>query len=595
MVSEFEDAWTKAGKAVVEAEKFRASVVNPNPGNQIKLDNKVEEFRNLNLENIVTPVNANTLKELLQCSGYDSIKTEYLFKGFTEGFSLNYEGCLRKVKRLAPNLKLRVGSTLELWNKVMKEVKLGRYAGPFDEPPFQYFVQSPIGFVPKDKGLKTRLIFHLSYPKDGDSVNSGIPKEKCSVKYPDFEEAIKLCVQEGRGCNLGKSDMSSAFRHVPMRQDQWFLLVMKATHPHTKKVCYFVDKCLPFGSSISCAIFQAISDAIVHIVRFRVKKPNVNYLDDYLFAAALRAACNKQVQIFLDVCKEINFPVALEKTFWGTTVLVFLGLLLDTERQLVCIPVDKISKALELVNMFLSKKKATVLQFQKLCGSLNFLCRCIVPGRAFIRRLYLTHVTGLKQHHHVKITQEHKLDLSTWKFFLEKPDSFYRGFIQPKLHTAQMLDMYSDASRNFRLGFGAYCGSEWTYGQWDFDFCTQKQPSIEYLELFAVTVGVLNWLRLFRNMKIVLFCDNEAVVNMINNSSSNCKNCMVLIRMVVMEGLVCNTRVFARHVSSKNNAKADALSRLQWNRFRQLANGQMSDIITSIPACMWPMKKIWVD
>ena len=60
----------------------------------------------------------------------------------------------------------------------MKEVELGSYARPFDEPPFEYYVESPIGLVPKDKGQKTRLIFYLSYPRSGDSVNSGIPKRK---------------------------------------------------------------------------------------------------------------------------------------------------------------------------------------------------------------------------------------------------------------------------------------------------------------------------------------------------------------------------------------------------------------------------------
>ena len=108
-------------------------------------------------------------------------------------------------------MKLRVGSQTELWNKVMKEVELGRYAGPYESPPFENYVQSPIGLVPKDKGLKTRLIFHLSYPRSGDSVNSGIPKDQCSVKYPDFEEAVKLCIREGVNCSLAKSDMSSAF------------------------------------------------------------------------------------------------------------------------------------------------------------------------------------------------------------------------------------------------------------------------------------------------------------------------------------------------------------------------------------------------
>ena len=81
------------------------------------------------------------------------------------------------------------------------------------------------------------------------------------------------------------------------------------------------------GSSISCAIFQAISDAIAWLVHFRARKPNVNYLDDYLFAAALKRVCDEQIRIFLQICEDINFPVALEKTFWGTTVLIFLGLL----------------------------------------------------------------------------------------------------------------------------------------------------------------------------------------------------------------------------------------------------------------------------
>ena len=212
-----------------------------------------------------------------------------MFEGFSNGFSLNYDGPLKEahVKRFAPNLKLSIGSQLELWEKVMKEVSLGRFAGPFDSPPFSHFVQSPIGLVPKDKGLKTRLIFHLSYPRTGDSVNSGITKASCSVVYPDFEQAVKMCLEQGINCHVVKSDMSSAFIHMLLRRDQWFLLIMKAVHPISKKLCYFVDKCLPLGSSISCAIFQAISDAITHLVKVRAQKKNVNYLDNYLFAAAL--------------------------------------------------------------------------------------------------------------------------------------------------------------------------------------------------------------------------------------------------------------------------------------------------------------------
>ena len=265
---------------------------------------QVLECENHNLEDIITPVRASELKKLLKEVGYNQSKTDYLVKGFSEGFDLHYNGCLSKVKRFSPNLKLRVGSPVELWNKVMKEVQAGWYASPYDKPPFEYFVQSPIGLVPKDKGKKTRLIFHLSYPKTGDSVNSGIPKQFCKVKYPDFERAIELCVQEGVNCMASKSDMSSAFRHVPLKKDTWHLLIMKAEHPVSKKLCFFIDKCLPFGSSISCAIFQVISNAIAFIVAKKAgNKPNLNYLDDYLFEAFLKQESDRQVMIFLQVCE----------------------------------------------------------------------------------------------------------------------------------------------------------------------------------------------------------------------------------------------------------------------------------------------------
>ena len=109
----------------------------------------------------------------------------------------------------------------------------------------------------------------------------------------------------------------------------------------------------------------------------------------------------------------------LAKTYWGMTTLTFLGLLIDTIKQIVGIPQDKIVKARELVNELCRKKKITIHRLQKLCRFLNFICRAIVPGRAFTRRLYV-HLVGnnLKPHHHIKITGEMKVDLRFWSEFL---------------------------------------------------------------------------------------------------------------------------------------------------------------------------------
>ena len=274
-------------------------------------------FENFNLHEIFTPVNAQRFGQLLRDANYPIEKTEFIEQGFSSGFSLGYEGP-QEVKQYSANLRLRIGSKLELWNKVMKEVGENRYAGPFEEVPYDYFIQSPIGLVPKDGGKKTRLIFHLSHPRrGGGSVNGGIPKEICKVKYPEFDQAIKMCLDAGVNCFIGKSDMASAFRHAPLKISDFKWLILKAEHPISKKIYYFVEKCLPFGSSISCAHFQAISDAIAHLVTHHTCNRTLNYLDDYFFAAMLRLWCDKQIEIFIDICKEIRFPVSMEKNCLG--------------------------------------------------------------------------------------------------------------------------------------------------------------------------------------------------------------------------------------------------------------------------------------
>ena len=231
-------------------------------------------FVNHDLDNIVTPVDVDTFGKMLMEAGYNLAKTEYLVKGFKDGFNLNFVGD-QKVRRMAPNLKIRIGSKEEIWAKIMKEVKAKRFAGPYENPPYEHFIQSPIRLVPKDGGTKTRLIFHLSYPKNADtSVNAQIPRDKCTVAYPSFEKAVQLCLKHGVKCHIGKMDMSMAFRNVSVRGQDWCLLILKAEHPVTHKVYFFVDKCLPFGSSISCAIFQDFSDAVAFLVTHHTKQPS---------------------------------------------------------------------------------------------------------------------------------------------------------------------------------------------------------------------------------------------------------------------------------------------------------------------------------
>ena len=564
-----------------------------------KRQQEIINYSNFDLESIKSPVNVSILENLLQESNYDAGESQFLIDGFTNGFSIGYQGP-EDVKITSPNLKFRgVGDKVTLWNKVMKEVKENRYAGPFEKIPFEHYIQSPIGLVPKDGGRDTRLIFHLRYPRGkNSSVNANTPAELYKVKYPDFNEAIQLCLKEGKGCKIAKSDMKSAFRNLGIKRKHWKFLVMKAESPMDGKTYYFVDKCLPFGASISYSHFQRFSNAVRHVVQYRTEKSLVNYMDDFLFAALLKLLCNNKVKEFLHICDMIAFPVSLEKTFWGTTKLVFLGLLIDTIKQCILIPIEKVRKAEELINSVMNKssKKVTLNQLQKICGFLNFMGRCVIPGRAFTRRLYAyTAGDKLKPHHHIRINAEMREDLQMWLTFLRHPSVFCRPFLD-FLHVliAHEIDMFSDASG--RIGMGTICGKAWMYQLWDQHFINECKPSIEFLELYGVTAAVLAWIHKFKNQRIILFCDNKSVVDMINIISTSCKNCMVLIRILVLKGLVENVRIFARHVKGVRNTLADSLSRNKISHFHALCRKQdriMDEFQTPIPEAIWAVSKIW--
>ena len=179
---------------------------------------ELEYFVNLDLELVVTPIRIEKYEQLLRDTKYLAEDRDFLVRGFKEGFDIGYDGPAVQQNR-AENIHFTIGNEAELWNKIMKEVKLGRYAGPFKNIPYQNFIQSPIGIVPKGGGKKTRLIFHLSFDfdKEGqDSLNYHTPDELCSVKYMDLDYAVKLSLdlqtqENGQGIFLRQNRSNFSF------------------------------------------------------------------------------------------------------------------------------------------------------------------------------------------------------------------------------------------------------------------------------------------------------------------------------------------------------------------------------------------------
>ena len=205
----------------------------------------------------------------------------------------------------------------------------------------------------------------------------------------------------------------------------------------------------------------------------------------------------------------------------------------------------------------------------------------------------------MKQHHHISIDAEFRFDCEIWKFFLEnyRNKAVCRPMVDlQKVQSAQELNFTSDASAARDLGMGSTFNNYWLFAKWESRFIEKYNPSIKYLGLLGVTAAILTWGFMLENCRIVIFCNNQAVVAMINNMTSSYRNCMYLLHLITLNNLIHNRRVFAKFIPMKSNDLSDALSRMQFNRFWNLVKSKdlkMNPFPSKISHLVWPVSNIW--
>lgn len=237
-----------------------------------------------------------------------------------------------------------------------------------------------------------------------------------------------------------------------------------------------------------------------------------------------------------------------------------------------------------------------VIQIQSIAGLLNFMCRAIVPGRAFVRRLYYK-IGKLQQHHHIRVDHEIKDDLSMFLNLFEVGNTVCRPFMDfSATLEADQLHFFTDASLAEDKGIGGVFQESFFLGKYQENFIKECQPSIEFCELLAVTVGIHLFGSRLKNKRSIIFCDNLSVVEMINASSTKSPTCMRLIRHITFLSIKWNTRFFCRHIPGFKNRQADLLSRMKIKTFRKESaeiGFDMDKYPTPLPQPLWPVPWGW--
>ena len=129
-------------------------------------------------------------------------------------------------------------------------------------------------------------------------------------------------------------------------------------------------------------------------------------------------ATQDPIQIALNTCSELGFPVAWHKLEGPSTIIQFLGLELDSDHGLIHLPAGKLCRIQAQVRRWLGRRSCTKRELLSLIGSLHNAATVVKPGHVFLRRLIDLSSSVKHLHYRVRLNKEAFADLHWWDTFM---------------------------------------------------------------------------------------------------------------------------------------------------------------------------------
>ena len=438
-----------------------------------------------------------------------------------------------------------------------EEVGLGRVIWPISPGQVPASTQlSPIGVIPKSSQPgKWRLIVDLSSPH-GRSVNDAIEPELCSLEYLRLDEVVGLIATSGRGTQLAKMDIASAYRMVAVHPDDKSLLAMQWAGQIN------FDTRLLFGLRSAPKIFTAVADALQWVLLKQGVSWVAHYLDDYITMGPPEAdTYAKNLDIMLATCTRLGVPTAPGKCEGPATSLVFLGFELDTQAMEVRLPQQKLQRTLHLVRDWLQRRACKKHDLECLLGHLQHAVTVVRPGRTFVQRLIELLSAFRSRDHWIRLGCTVRSDLQWWSCFMEG----WNGVTLMPSAMPQQTPLVSDASGSW--GCGAFWGPHWFQWKWE---GSASHWTIAPKELLLIVYSLAVWGKQWSGSRIECRCDNAAVVAVINSGRAKDSMLLHLLRCLFFIAAHYSVHVHAVHIPGKDNTAADALSRNSLSSFLQV-------------------------
>ena len=499
---------------------------------------------------VSTPLVLEAWRQALS-SHPDQAFARYICEGLRSGFRIgfDYGSPLKPATANMQSALLHPGVISEY---LQKELTLGRMLGPFgNREALPHLHINRFGVIPKGHNTgKWRLITDLSYPH-GHSVNDGIEPSLCSLSYTTIDEVASHVSRLGTGALLAKVDIESAYRLIPVHPQDRPLQAMQ----WEGKV--YIDPMLPFGLRSAPKIFNAVADALNWCLQQSGIPCILHYLDDFIIIASPDSPdCAAFLAILEKVCRVLGIPLAAHKRVGPTTLLVFLGIEIDTITGELRLPADKLERLKTLLHEWGNRKSCSRKELESLVGLLNHACKVVRSGRSFLRRMLdLLHAV-----HHppnstipIRLNKGFRSDLAWWNTFVGGWNGI--SFLPPPSHLPSTA-ITTDASGSW--GCGAWHNKSWFQVQWG---PSAQALSIAAKELIPIILACAAWGSTWHGQRVLCHCDNQVVVACLRSRTSKDTGVMHLLRCLVFVEAHHHCHLHPMYIDTRSNHLADDLSR----------------------------------
>ena len=245
----------------------------------------------------------------------------------------------------------------------------------------------------------------------------------------------------------------------------------------------------------------------------------------------------------------LGLTISIHKNVLPTTEAICLGININTITGIMSVPDQKLEEIKIMVKNWTHKTTCTKNQLQSLLGSLLYISKCVKNARFFLNRLLET-LRGSKKEKIITLDKNFHRDIQWFKKFVEK----FNGktyFVKDKVHGLVHLDACL-------TGMGAIHNNE----VYQLDLPENwKNKNIATLEMLNVLVAIRLWSKNWENKTLKIFCDNAAVVSVLNTGKTRDPILAAICRNIFMLCAKSDIELKFAHIRGEKNIIADLLSR----------------------------------